>query len=432
VKKALIISYYWPPSGGGGVQRWLKFVKYMREFGWEPIVYTPENGEYPEEDLSLLQDIPANTMVIRRPITEPYTAYKKFIGQKKDEKIKTAFLSEDKKSSFTEDLAIWIRGNLFIPDARKFWIKPSVKFLNNYLKENPVDVIISTGPPHSMHMIAEAVAKKSNISWLADFRDPWTKIDFYQDLKLSSWADRKHHKLEKRVLENADRVVTIGPTLAQDFKEIHSREYEIITNGYDDADFRDEKNEFSSDCFSIVHIGSLSKTRNPETLWKVLANKVKSNSELAAKLEIRFVGKVDYSVMESLKEYGLESYVKKIDYVPHDEVIEELRKAALLLLLINDTPGSQMILTGKFFEYMSAKRPILCIGPEDGDAARILDETNSGKIAGFRNEEIMSEHLDYYFSQYANGKLDVSSEGIDQYSRRNLTKKLCDVLNGMG
>ncbi|MBE9481851.1 MAG: glycosyl transferase family 1, partial [Bacteroidetes bacterium] len=174
MKKVLIITYYWPPSGGAGVQRWLKFVKYLREFGWEPIVYTPENPEAPDIDNSLEKDIPDNLTVIKRKIWEPYTAYKKFIGQEKEQKINAGFLSENKKPKLSENISVWIRGNFFIPDARKFWIKPSVKFLTNYLKNNPVDAMISSGPPHSMHMIALGLKQRLGIPWLADFRDPWT------------------------------------------------------------------------------------------------------------------------------------------------------------------------------------------------------------------------------------------------------------------
>ena len=209
MKKALIISYYWPPSGGAGVQRWLKFVKYLRDFGWEPVVFCPENPEYPETDTSLFKDVPPGLEVLKLPIWEPYQAYKKLLGQKKEDKINAAFLSETKKNKTLEAISIWIRGNFFIPDARKFWISPAVKFLRRYLEKHSADVIISTGPPHSTHLIAMALATGSGIPWLADFRDPWTNIDFYKFLKLSSWADHRHHKLEMEVLQKANAVSVI-------------------------------------------------------------------------------------------------------------------------------------------------------------------------------------------------------------------------------
>ena len=219
MKKVLIITYYWPPSGGAGVQRWLKFVKYLREFGWEPIVYTPENPEAPAVDESLLKDIPKNLTAIKRPIWEPYNLYKNFIGQKKDERINAGFLTEKKKPGLAEKISVWVRGNWFIPDARKLWITPSIKFLSDYLKRNPVDAIVSTGPPHSMHLIALGLKKKLNLPWLADFRDPWTNIDFYDKLMLTKASDVKHKKMELDVLKNANIITAIGWSMADDLKK---------------------------------------------------------------------------------------------------------------------------------------------------------------------------------------------------------------------
>jgi hypothetical protein len=201
MKKVLILTYYWPPSGGAGVQRWLKFVKYLRNFGWEPVVYTALNGEMPVIDLSLEKDVPKDITILKTKIWEPYSIYKTFIGRKKDEKINASFLSETKKKSFAEKISVWIRGNYFIPDARKYWIKPSIKYLTDYLNKNKIDVIISTGPPHSMHLIALGLKQHfPNIKWMADFRDPWTNIDFYSELMLSESADRKHKDLELNFL----------------------------------------------------------------------------------------------------------------------------------------------------------------------------------------------------------------------------------------
>ena len=233
MKRVLIISYYWPPSGGAGVQRWLKFSKYLRDFGWEPVIYTPENPEYPEIDESLFKDIPIGTEVIKRPIWEPYNAYRRFTGQKKEEKIQAGFLSVKKKNHILEIISVWIRGNLFIPDARVFWIKPSIRFLLKHLATHPVDAIVSTGPPHSMHLIGLGIRKKLNIPWLADFRDPWTTIDFYHQLHLTRQADKKHHRLEKAVLSGADHVTIISWNCALDLNGILPRKYDVITNGFD-------------------------------------------------------------------------------------------------------------------------------------------------------------------------------------------------------
>ncbi|MFZ4520983.1 MAG: glycosyltransferase [Bacteroidales bacterium] len=430
MKRALIISYYWPPSGGAGVQRWLKFVKYLRDFGWEPVVYCPENPEYPETDLSLFKDVPANLEVLKFPIWEPYSWYKKLLGQKKEEKINAAFLSEKKKNKTLENISVWIRGNFFIPDARKFWIKPSVKFLSNYLESHPVDVLISTGPPHSTHMIAMQLASRRGIPWLADFRDPWTNIDFYKDLKLSSASDKLHHRLELDVLRKANAVSVISNTMASDFGKIYHRNYEVITNGYDSAD-TDHPAPVKDHKFSIAHIGTLVGSRNPVTLWKALKSLLATHQDLAADLEIKLVGKVDFTVTTDLENYGLSRFVRKIDYMPHDEVVLCQQQSQLLLLIINNTPNARMILTGKFFEYLSAGRPILCLGPADGDAAKILAETGTGLLAGFGDVETMKKHILQFYQSYKDGTLSIAGKGIEKYSRRELTRKLALILDNM-
>jgi glycosyltransferase involved in cell wall biosynthesis len=428
MNKVLVITYYWPPAGGAGVQRWLKFVKYLRSFGWEPIVYTPENGELPDVDESLLKDIPEGITVIKRPIREPYGVYKKLTGQKKEDRIRAAFLTEKKKPSMMERISVWIRGNFFIPDARKFWIRPSVKFLTAYLKEHPVDIIVSTGPPHSMHCIGLKLKRKLNIPWVADFRDPWTGIDFYSDLMLSKSSDRKHRRMEKEVLTEANAVITIGKTMADEFHKIVSRDYCVITNGFDEEDYQDKKPALSEK-FSITHAGSLVKTRNPVLLWKVLSSLLKENNHFKNDLEIHLIGKVDYSVMESIAAFGLEKYVRKTDYLPHSEVITEQMRSQLLLLLINDTANSKGILTGKFFEYLASGRPVLAIGPEDGDIAAILNETKAGKICGFSNEEQLLNIVKTFYQDFQEGILSAESYGTEGYSRKRLTEKLTHVFS---
>lgn len=428
MKRVLIITYYWPPGGGAGVQRWLKFTKYLREFGWEPVIYTPSNPEPPVIDNSLESDIPKNLEVIQQPIWEPYSVYKRFIGQKQDQKINAGFLSEREKPKLSEKLSVWIRGNLFIPDARKFWIKPSIKFLVKYLKDHQVDVIVSTGPPHSMHMIAMGLAKRTGLPWLADFRDPWTNIDFYKDLQLSAWADRKHRKLEKQILSKADEVCVISNGMAADFRSILNRDYQVITNGYDEDDIQDTKARPDKK-FSISHIGSMVSTRNPEAFWKAISGLIKENKAFKEAVEIKLIGKVDIDVQKSIEKFQLENYVTRIAYLPHDQVIEEQRKSRVLLLIINNTPNARLILTGKFFEYMAAKRPILCLGPADGDAADIIHELNTGLVSGFDDHENIRRCILQFFDDYQNGKTSLKPGDISRFSRRNLSGVLAKLLD---
>lgn len=436
-KNVLIITYYWPPSGGAGVQRWLKFVKYLRDFGWEPIVYTPSNPEFPVLDETLAKEVPEGIQLVQTPIWEPYSAYKMFTGRKKEERLGAGMLSEKKKSGLKDKVSVWIRGNFFIPDARKFWIKPSVKYLSDYLQKHPVDAIISTGPPHSMHMIALGLKQRfPELPWIADFRDPWTNIDFYQELGLTGWADRRHHRMERAVLDTADRVVCVGNTWTDELRQLASPakqgkdRFAVILNGFDDADVfkgtvtRDEK-------FSLAHIGTLNKSRNPHLLWQVLKKLCAENKTFAEKLEIKLVGKVDVAVLGSIEEAGLTTYLKRIDYLPHGDVLRIQQECRVLLLLVNDTPNSKGIITGKYFEYMASRTPVITIGPEDGDLAEVMRESGCGLLAGFSDEAKLREHLLNLFAAFTSGKEALFSGDIDSYSRRSLTGKYAALLNSI-
>ncbi len=429
-KKVLIISYYWPPGGGAGVQRWLKFVKYLPHFGWTPVVYAPLNGEMPVADASLEKDIPTGTEVIRQPIWEPYDAYKKFVGAGKHEKINTGFLTERKKPGFFEKISVWMRGNLFIPDARCYWIKPSIKFLLRYLEQNPVDALVSTGPPHSLHLIALAISKQTGIPWLADFRDPWTRIDYYHDLMLTSYANRKHHQLERAVITDASRVVVVGNTMKKEFESDYKRSVDVITNGYDEADVSVQPVTHSGK-FTLAHVGTLVRSRNPVALWETLGSMAASDPAFARDLELRLTGKVDFAVKESISQAGLTPYVQFIDYLPHDQVIAEQQRTFALLLILNDTPNAKGILTGKLFEYLAARRPILCIGPPDGDAASVIAETGSGITCNFKDQNSMHQVITEWYNKFKSKTPHQSGTGIEKYSRKNLTERLVSMLNEM-
>ncbi|HNX89972.1 MAG TPA: glycosyltransferase [Paludibacteraceae bacterium] len=426
-KKALIITYYWIPSGGAGVQRWVKFVKYLRTYGIEPVVYTPENPEYPSEDLSLRKDIPADIEVLKTPIWEPYNVYRNLFG-KKGEKINAGFISEGKKTGWKEKFSIWIRGNFLIPDPRKFWIKPSVRFLKEYLQKNQIDTIISTGPPHSMHMIGLGLKKQlPELTWIADFRDPWTNIDFYKELNLTYLADRRHKNLEKRVVKNADCVIVVGGEMVREYTSLKPKRIELITNGYDEADISDVKVEMDR-LFTISHIGTLNAARNPITLWKVLSEMCREDEDFRTNLQIQLVGKVDFSVLEDIRKYNLENNLLKIDYMAHSDAIARQQASRLLLLLVNNTANAKGILTGKFFEYLAAKRPILAIGPVDGEVAQVLKETSAGCIADFEDEVQTRKIVTEYYEQYKRGELTVSPKSIEKYSRRELTGELVRII----
>lgn len=434
MKKVLIITYYWPPSGGAGVQRWVKFVKYLGQFDIEPIVFIPENPHYPVEDKSFMKDIPENLKIIKFPVWEPYDLYKKFMGMKKDDKVQHGFIQEKKTNRFKANVSNWIRSNFFIPDARKFWIKPSIKFLANYFRDEKPDVIISTGPPHSTHLIALGLKRKLEIPWIADFRDPWTGIDFFDQLKLTTWARQKHFALEKEVLSNADKVIAIGWNLGDELKSKGAKVVEILTNGYDESDFiNSSKNDFGKGKFVLSHIGSLNNDRNPVILWKVLKSILSEDPIFAEKLEIRLIGKVDVKVIDSIIENKLENYLEKIEYIPHSQIPEEYSKSDILLLLLNNTPNIKGVVTGKIFEYIASGTSVLCIGSADGDAAKIINDTQAGKAFDFDDEAGIEEYIKNQFinSIQKDSNQNYNDAKIKKYSRMELTKSLYKVINSV-
>jgi len=430
MKKVLIVTYYWIPSGGAGVQRWVKFTKYLRDFGWEPIIYTPENPEYPSIDHSFEQDISSDILVLKTPIWEPYNVYRNLTG-KKNKAINAGFISEDKPQTWKDKLSIWIRGNFLIPDPRRFWIKPSVLYLTEYLHANPVNALITTGPPHSMHMIGLGLKKQfPSLKWVADFRDPWTNIDFYKDLNLTGPADKLHLSLEKKVVTNADIVLVVSNGMKIEYELLHPKKIEVITNGFDEADEQIKPIQLDSK-FSISHIGTLNAARNPQVLWNVLGEICAENPEFKTDLQIQLIGKVDFTVLEDISHFGLQNQLLKINYLSHSEAITKQLSSQVLLLLINNSGNAKGILTGKFYEYLASKRPILGVGPTDGDASKVLGETGGGKMVDFMDEKATKQVILNYYTLYKSGSLIVQTESVERYSRRSLTKVLATLLNSL-
>ncbi len=372
MKRVLIITYYWPPNGGAGVYRWLKLSKLLPEHGWQPVIYTPENPELVADDPGLLRDVRSGIEVIKHPITEPFNLYKRFTGRSAKERVQTGFLSEKKQGGWKEAFALWVRSNFFIPDARVWWVRPSVKFLKDHLAKHPVDAILSTGPPHSMHLIALGLKRALGVKWIADFRDPWTNIDYYGQLKLTGWADARHKRLEGEVLREADRVLCVSWHWADDLRKLGAGNVEVVTNGYDPDDLPMVA-EPVDDAFSLVHIGSLSPSRNAPELWKALKKLCEEDPDFSAKFKLRFVGPVDHTIAESVAEAGLGAHLERMGRVTHEEAMRHMQRARALLLLVNDTPNLMGILPGKLFEYVSTGRPVLAVGPVEGDVSRVLD-----------------------------------------------------------
>jgi len=424
MQKVLIITYYWPPAGGPGVQRWLKFVTYLPSFGIEPLVYVPENPNYPIIDNDLIKEIPKDSKVITHKIIEPY-GIASWLSSKKTKRISTGVIQNIKKQSFIERLFLWVRGNLFIPDARKFWVKPSVRYLSKVIVSEGITTIITTGPPHSVHLIGKALKERYPLQWIADFRDPWTTIGYHKKLKLHKSARAKHKHLEKQVLNKADKIVVTSPTTRKDFASLTSKPIKVITNGYEEL----APSVVALDSkFTISHIGSLLSGRNPHNFWTAISDLVVENEAFKAAIEIQLVGIVSPDILQTIQANGLTPYVKVIDYLPHQEAVKYQQKSQILLLVEIDSEETKGIIPGKLFEYMAAKRPVLAIGPAKWDAGSILKATGSGAIFDYAETKELKAILLHWFEQYSNGGLRMNSKGLEQYNRKALTEEMAKFI----
>lgn len=424
-KKLLIITYYWPPAGGPGVQRWLKFVKYLPDFGIKPIVYIPENPTYPILDEKLKTEVSEKAIILKNKIFEPYQLASIF-SKNKTKNISSGLIPKQRKQTFLEKCMLWVRGNLFIPDARVYWVKPSVKYLKKYILENNIETIITTGPPHSLHLIGLQLKKELNLKWLADFRDPWTTIGYHKALKLSSFAEKKHKLLEKTVLNTADHIIVTSKTTKTEFEVLTSKPIEVITNGYDvytiDKQTLDEK-------FTLSHIGSFLSERNPVVLWEVLSELICEKVDFGSHFQLNLIGKTSHEVLDSISKFGLERHLNLIGYVSHGEAIVHQKKSQILLLIEIDSKETKCIIPGKLFEYMDSERPIIAIGPKESDIEEIIISTNSGIFHNHQDKDKLKQTILEYFSLFLENKLQFTTVGLDDYSRKKLTEKLVSLLN---
>lgn len=423
-KKLLIITYYWPPAGGPGVQRWLKFVKYLPDFNVQPIVYIPENPTYPIIDRGLESEVSEKAVILKHKIFEPY-GLASFFGKNKTKKISSGIIPNQKKQSFLEKTLLWVRGNIFIPDARFLWVKPSVKYLKKYLQENNIDTVVTSGPPHSLHLIGLQLKQELGVTWLADFRDPWTTIGYHKALKLSSYAEKKHKALEHKVLNTADTIIVTSKTTKAEFEAITSQPITVITNGYDVEQVTkqplDEK-------FTVAHIGSFLSERNPRILWKALKELTKENQDFAADFQLKLLGAVSQEVLDTIAEFKLQDFMLNLGYVSHQEAVEHQRKSQVLLLIEIDSEDTKSIIPGKVFEYMVSERPIVAIGPKGSDFAEIITSTNTGVFFTYDEKEKLKELLLKYYQDYKAINLKVHAVGLQKYSRKSLTEQLAKLV----
>lgn len=429
--KVLIVTYYWPPSGGSGVQRWLKFARYLPQFNWLPHIFTPENPAYSLKDESLLIDINEDITVIKQPIWEPYNLYQKLTGKKG---VQNFGFTNTKNKSFKQQVASWVRANVFVPDPRVFWVRPSVKFLKKYLTENNIKHIITTGPPHSMHLIGLKLKQSMpQIKWIADMRDPWASFDVLHQFNLSEKAKQRQLKLEKKVLDVADKIVLVSKGQVKDFQKIAANKLEIITNGFDDADFKRKAMEKTYD-FTISHIGLLNELRDPKAFFIAVQSLASEYQLFSERCKIRLVGNVNPEVKELINQFPfLKGITKFVGYKSHHTIIKEYELANLLLLVPNQTENGIGQIPGKIFEYMASETPVLALSQPSSTINNILTETGIGQWCNYKDVDLIKKSLKHYFDAFKNDEpLAVNQNLIQQYSRKALCQKLSILLESLG
>ncbi len=419
MRKVLLIVYYWPPARGPGVQRWLYFVRYLSEFGVEPVLYLPENPHYPLRDPELEELVPEGLKVYRSRFWEPYGLAGLF-SRKKTRRISSGIIHR-KNPTLLERAMLWIRGNLFIPDARRFWVKTALRELPDILSREGIDTVVTSGPPHSLHLIGLGLKRQQPVRWVADFRDPWTEIGYFEALLPGKRALKRHKELESKVLASADRILTTSSITRQAFKAITPRPISVVTNGYDGpvGDGRQPEGDFV-----LAHIGSLLSDRNPEPLWNALKNLKARDPGFGQHLRLELTGVVSDEIVGNLKEKGLWEHTLIRPYVPHREALALQRRAQVLLLIEIDAPHTRGILPGKLFEYMAAARPVLAIGPAGWEAAERVAESGCGKGFTYGQQGALEEQLKAWYAAYLQGILHQNPAGARPYHRKVLTEQL--------
>tara|TARA_B100001115_G_scaffold184230_1_gene185783 strand:- start:2669 stop:3973 length:1305 start_codon:yes stop_codon:yes gene_type:complete len=429
VKKVLLLTYYWPPSGGPGVQRWLKNAVFLRDFGWDCIVITPKEPVASSTDLSLLNEVPDDMRVLHTKAKDPFKAYALLKG-KKNKSTGTGGIGISSNPGKLQKAINYIRANFFIPDARKGWNPYLIKEARRVLKEEKIEAIISTGPPHSTHLAAMQLQKEFDLPWLADFRDPWVNIFYNQFFPRTKSTQAKDQAMENEVLKTADRILTVSPGLAKEFED-RAKKVEILYNGFDPKDLPSTYSQ-KSEKFRISYTGNFKPNQNVEALWQGLAKLIKERTDFAQDFQLEIVGNLDSSIRESIENAGLSSCLKDHGYQAHHYATQVMVDSNALLFIVPQTKDNHLILTGKLFEYLGSGTPLISIAPPKGNAAKIIAETERGPSIDYTDHEgiknrILSLYKDWKSKSGELTKL--SSESTLAYTRKGSTQKLAQTLD---
>lgn len=427
--KILLVTYYWPPAGGPGTQRWLKFVKYLSKENYDIHVVTidPQKASYPLKDNSLMQDIPSGIKIHYTSSFEPLHFYKK-LNKKKE--IPYGGFAGSTKKGFIEKIFRFIRGNFFIPDVRITWNKYAYKKANELIKKENINRLIITSPPHSSQLIGLKLKRKHpSIKWIADLRDPWTDIFYYNEFYHTRPAKAIDKKYERKVLELCDKCIVVSDSIKEIFaaksKKINRDNILILPNGYDAEDFK-QLQAVDKKKFIITYTGTMSEVYNINIFLNSLSNLVKQSNTT---IEIRIIGKISLGVLDKIKKSDMGRYFKFIEYIEHEKIPFYLTSSAALLLVIPDVENNEGILTGKLFEYIGAQRAIICLGPKNGDAAKIIANCNTGRVFDKKDEGQLTQYLIELIDLWKQNKISPYGNSMNlNYSRKKLTEHLIKML----
>ncbi len=436
--KVLIITYYWPPAAGPGVQRWLKFSKYLPEFDWQPYIATTENGSYPAIDESLLEEVSEDIEVERIKTLEPHQWYNLIRG-KSSKTVEEGMSTIKDSQNPIEMIANRIRSLFFVPDARMGWNLRALPKIRKIIRDEKIDTIITTGPPHSTHLMGYRLKKKFALKWIADLRDPWTTMYYNAYLKMPEYSKRKDRRLENKVIRFADAITVVGPGMKEEFIDRNSNVF-VIYNGYDDADVEflntesDQLAKKDSEYFRLSYVGNFKIGQDHDALWQAISELVSADEEFGQYFRLEFTGNVNQYTRENLIKHNLEHNVVFHGYLPHRMAMRKMRQAQMVLFITSNTKGNQKLVTGKIFEYLASATPIFAIGHPSGDAAEILQECQRESIMDFNQKTTYKKRLSSLFSDWFNNRNlpeKVYDNTHQRYSRRNQTAEIASILNNL-
>ncbi len=426
MKKVLFITYYWPPAGGATVNRIFKFSQYLPEYEWEAVVLTTKDGDFPFVDESLLKEVNPETKVYRSAGFSLHKIFKK-VSPKSNKNFIPYGFTDQSKNSFMDNLSRWVKYN-FIPDTRFPWYFGTARKAIRIIREEKIDLIFSSSPPQTNHMIARKASRKTGVPWVADFRDPWTDVFWLnENTKRMKWIHRWDRRIEKKTINRMDAIVTVGPSLVRILQRKTNKPINLITNGYDERYFTGEVYQ-RSEKFRIIYAGSISREQHPECFFNSLTEAMK-NADFRKDMEMLWLGNFPTYIHDLVNSLDYKNQIHFSPYTHYSESIEKIRNSDLLLLIIPKTTDNECIITSKIFEYIGAGRPIITYGPVTGDAGIILAETGCGKVFDYSDAAAGCSYILEQWQQWKNHQNTAATGEIKDYSRKALTGKLASIFD---